>query len=81
MNQTIHERLRALASDETPKTQCRDSRLAVRKDYRGGRRGARCYDGGKKIRGRKRHILVDTEGFILKIMVHSAKKVPDQDEL
>jgi putative transposase len=41
---------------------------------------ARGYDGGKKVRGRKRHILVDTEGFILKIRVHSAK-VPDQDGL
>src|ERR671921_63771 len=41
---------------------------------------ARGYDGGKKVRGRKRHILVDTEGFILKIRGYSAK-VPDQDGL
>jgi hypothetical protein len=27
----------------------------------------------KKIKGRKRHLLVDTEGFILKAKVHSAK--------
>jgi putative transposase len=39
---------------------------------------ARGYDGGKKIRGRKRHLLVDTEGLVLKAKVHSAK-VPDQD--
>jgi putative transposase len=26
----------------------------------------RGYDGGKKVKGRKRHILVDTEGFVLK---------------
>jgi hypothetical protein len=26
---------------------------------------ARGYDGGKKVKGRKRHILVDTEGFVL----------------
>jgi putative transposase len=38
------------------------------------------YDGGKKVHGRKRHILVDTEGLILKVMVHSAR-VPDQDGL
>jgi transposase len=31
------------------------------------------YDGGKKVKGRKRHILVDTEGFVLKAKVHSAK--------
>ena len=34
----------------------------------------RGYDGGKKIKGRKRHLLlVDTEGFVLKAIVHSAK--------
>jgi hypothetical protein len=35
--------------------------------------GKRGYDGGKKIKGRKRHILVDTEGLVLKVKVHSAK--------
>ena len=33
----------------------------------------RGYDGGKKVKGRKRHLLVDTEGFVLKATVHSAK--------
>jgi len=33
----------------------------------------RGYDGGKKVKGRKRHLLVDTEGFVLKARVHSAK--------
>ncbi len=34
----------------------------------------RGYDGGKKVKGRKRHILVDTEGLVLKAkVVHSAK--------
>jgi len=33
----------------------------------------RGYDGGKKIKDCKRHILVDTEGFVLKAKVHSAK--------
>src|SRR5829696_9222669 len=42
----------------------------------------RGYDGGKKVRGRKRHhLLVDTEeGLVLKAKVHSAK-VPNQDGL
>jgi putative transposase len=39
---------------------------------------ARGFDGGKKVRGRKRHILVDTEGLVVEAKVHSAK-VPDQD--
>lgn len=30
------------------------------------------YDGGKKIKGRKRHIVVDTLGLVLAIVVHSA---------
>src|SRR5215203_7557739 len=41
---------------------------------------SRGYDGGKKVRGRKRQLLVDTEGFVFKARVHSAK-VPDQDGL
>jgi putative transposase len=39
---------------------------------------ARGYDGGKKVRGRKRQLLVDTEGLVLKVKVMSAK-VADQD--
>lgn len=30
------------------------------------------YDGGKKIKGRKRHIITDTQGHILKVKVHAA---------
>ena len=30
------------------------------------------FDGGKKINGRKRHILVDTSGLLLKVVVHPA---------
>ena len=32
----------------------------------------RGYDGGKKVNGRKCHILVDTEGPLLKVKVHEA---------
>ena len=35
----------------------------------GGERG---FDGNKKIKGRKRHILVDTLGLLLKVVVHPA---------
>ncbi len=38
----------------------------------------RGYDGAKKVKGRKRHILVDTEGFVLKARVHSANML-DQE--
>jgi transposase len=36
------------------------------------------YDAGKKIKGRKRHILVDTEGFLLQAVVHEAS-LQDRD--
>jgi transposase len=34
--------------------------------------GPRGYDAGKKIKGRKRHIAVDTQGNLLTVVVHSA---------
>lgn len=40
--------------------------------------GERGYDAGKKIMGRKRHILVDTLGMILAVVVHSAG-IQDRD--
>lgn len=41
----------------------------------GGERG---YDAGKKVKGRKRHILVDTLGNLLAVVVHSAD-IQDRD--
>lgn len=43
---------------------------SVKTTERGGLHG---YDGGKKLSGRKRYILVDTLGLLLKVVVHSAK--------
>ena len=40
--------------------------------------GVRGYDAGKKIKGRKRHALVDTDGRALKLQVHAAG-VQDRD--
>lgn len=34
--------------------------------------GPRGYDGGKRLRGRKRHIVVDTLGLLLAVTVTSA---------
>jgi transposase len=36
------------------------------------------YDAGKKIKGRKRHILTDTRGFLVLILVHAAD-IQDRD--
>ena len=54
-----------------------DSQSAKTTGVGGEQRG---YDGGKKGRGRKRHLLVGTEGLVVKAKVHSAK-VSDQDRL
>src|ERR1700731_2650120 len=47
-----------------------------------GKRGARIdphgYDAGKKIKGKKRHILVDTSGLLLHAVVHPAD-IQDRD--
>jgi putative transposase len=40
--------------------------------------GPRGYDGGKKLNGRKRHVLVDTQGFVLNAVVQEAD-VADRD--
>jgi hypothetical protein len=41
--------------------------------------GVRGYDGGKKISGRKRHLLVDTQGLVIGVAVHAAN-IADRDE-
>jgi putative transposase len=40
--------------------------------------GPRGYDAGKKINGRKRHILTDTAGHLLALIVHAAN-IQDRD--
>ena len=45
-------------------------RFPIGEDDRKG--GLRSYGGGKKINGKKRHILVDTQRLVLKVKVHEA---------
>jgi putative transposase len=52
-----------------------DSQSARTTGVGGTERG---FDPAKKVEGRKRHLLVDAEGLVLKARVHSAK-VPDED--
>ena len=68
----VHAQLRELTRqragrDPTPSAAIIDSQSI--RTHQGGPRG---FDGGKKVFGRKRHLLVDTLGLLLKVVVHPA---------
>jgi transposase len=43
--------------------------------------GPRGYDGGKKVSGRKRHVVVDTLGLLLAVVITPANVQPDRMEV
>ena len=76
MNRVLRRRLREkLGRDPEPSAGIVDAQFVETSGVGGAQRG---FDGRKKIRGRKRHILVDTERLVVEAPVHSAR-VPDQD--
>jgi putative transposase len=78
INRALRERLRVrLKRAPQPSAGVVDSQSAKSTGVGGEERG---YDGGKKVKSRKRHILVDTEDFVLQASVHSAK-VMDYEEI
>jgi len=66
----LREQTRVEAGREpTPSAACIDSQSVKTTEMGGPERG---YDGGKKINGRKRHLLVDTLGLLLVVLITSA---------
>ena len=76
LNAELRRRLRCrLGRDPDPSAGIVDSQSARTTGVGGQERG---FDPAKQVEGRKRHLLVDTEGLVLEAKVHSAR-VPDAD--
>jgi putative transposase len=76
VNAVLRRTVREKAGREPePSAAVVDSQSIKTSSVRGDARG---YDGGKKIQGRKRHLLVDTLGLLLKVKVLAAD-IGDRD--
>jgi putative transposase len=78
--QRIHDRLRGLVRERDGRHRQPSAAILDSQSVKTTERGGFCrgYDAGKHVNGRKRHILVDTMGLLLIVIVHAAS-VQDRD--
>ena len=69
---------RAGGRDASPTAAIIDSQSVKSAEKGGSGSTRRAYDAGKKIKGKKRHVLVDTQGLLMQAIVHAAD-IQDRD--
>jgi putative transposase len=69
INGRLRERVRTAAGRNAQPTAAMLDSQTGKTAHSGGPRG---YDGGQKVKGRQRHVRVDTLGLLLKVFVHEA---------
>src|SRR4051812_42018834 len=72
IHHALYVRCRELAEREASPTAAIIDSQSVKSAEKGGRIDPSGYDAGKKINGKKRHVLVDTQGLLLCAIVHAA---------
>jgi transposase len=75
LHAALHAAIRRKAGRDPQPSGANIESQSVKTTLVGGPRG---YDGGKKVNGRKRHLLVATQGLIIRAVVHPAD-IADRD--
>ena len=79
IHHALYVKCREAAEREASPTAAIIDSQSVKSAEKGGPASTRMgYDGGKKIKGKKRHVLVDTQGLLMHAIVHAAD-VQDRD--